>query len=154
MLRRVKLAASKLGLGEAVQWADAELAGYQPQDKIPDYRTIIGRVMVHSRFMGVYPLGGNAKLIDELSKVTLRQAISALEELAANGKDGLMVPVSREIVNLIDDENGGGNDADLNKHITQAAVIGIIDQVRNAVLDWAVALGSKLNQPLENRRVH
>lgn len=140
LLRRVRLAAGKLGLSDTVEWASAELSGYQPEDQIPAYRNIVGRVMVHSPYMGVYPLKGNAKIIDLLSQVTLRQAISTLEELATKGADGLMVPVSREVVNMIDEENGGGSDADLNKHITQAAVVGIIDQVRNAVLDWAVAL--------------
>lgn len=138
LLRRVKLAASKLGLGATVAWVDAELTGYKAVESVPEYRTLIGRVMVHSPYLGVYPLRGDSKIIGMLSRVSLIQPISSLEEMA-QGKDGLMVPVSRDVVNMIEEWSGGG-ECDINKHITQASVFGIIDQVRSSVLDWACAL--------------
>lgn len=51
LLRRVKLAATKLGLGVVEDWVEHELNGYK-DTPLPDYRIINGRPMFQRPLMG------------------------------------------------------------------------------------------------------
>ncbi|GFM27185.1 hypothetical protein [Novosphingobium sp. PY1] len=139
LLRRVKLAAVKLNLQDAIEWVDSELNGYVAVDSIPSYRHITGRVMVHDPYKGLYPLAGNSRIIDKLGKAPLRESISALEEVTSGENSDLMVPLPRGIVEKINNSNGGYH-CDINNHITKSSVVAVIDHVRNLVLEWSLAL--------------
>ncbi|MBA4043590.1 MAG: hypothetical protein C0471_04105 [Erythrobacter sp.] len=45
LLRKVKLAAVKLGLSDALLWVDEELNGYQDREELPDYRKTRGQTI-------------------------------------------------------------------------------------------------------------
>jgi hypothetical protein len=53
LLRRVKLAATKLGLGAVEDWVEQELKGYRTH--APDYRVVAGRPMARNPYRGWEP---------------------------------------------------------------------------------------------------
>jgi hypothetical protein len=53
LLRKVKLAAAKLGLGTIEDWVESELNGYD--GRVPDYRIVYGRPMFQNPVRGWEP---------------------------------------------------------------------------------------------------
>ncbi|HKD31041.1 MAG TPA: hypothetical protein VKC66_34680 [Xanthobacteraceae bacterium] len=84
LLRRVKLAAAKLGLGAVEDWVDQELQGYTSD--VPEYRVLQGQPMVRNPYSGWSPIGGSVK---GLSKRGNGQSIAEIEHLLANAAKGM-----------------------------------------------------------------
>jgi AbiTii len=45
LLRRVKVAVSKLDNKKVEEWVDKELKGYSPEDEVPEYRRSMGPLL-------------------------------------------------------------------------------------------------------------
>jgi hypothetical protein len=58
LLRRVKLAAAKLGLGQVENWVEQELNGYS--STLPEYRIMRGSPMAFNPYTGWQPLMGSS----------------------------------------------------------------------------------------------
>lgn len=139
LLRKVKVAAVKLRLGEVEAWVHAELNGYTGE--LPAYRVIYGHPEYLNPYNGWQPLvSRSARINDMLSRSEVRQSISSLEEIVRKSEDGILrmlfngdqlavlnemmsIPVGRAGLRV---SIGQGHD--------------IVEAVRNQVLDWALAL--------------
>src|SRR5215510_7491579 len=55
LLRKVKLAAAKLGLPTVEGWVDKELKGYSGGDEVPDYRKVTGTPVARGVIGGFEP---------------------------------------------------------------------------------------------------
>jgi hypothetical protein len=136
LLRRVKLAATKLGLGRVEDWVEMELNGYNGFP-VPEYRIVYGRPIARNPYTGWEPIGGSTK---NLSVRHIVQSIASLEELA-NAPEGASItfPFSDEVVQKLNDLNGvAGWLAVL--EVDRSTVVSILDRVRTLILDWALQL--------------
>jgi hypothetical protein len=137
LLRRVKLAATKLGLGAVEDWVEQELSGYKTA-QLPDYRIIHGRPVYNSPHEGGWrPLGGH---VEQLSIRHVGQSIASLEELAAAPKDATVhFPFSDSTIRKLNESNRTvGYVAVL--EVDRSAIVSILDRVRTLVLDWALKM--------------
>jgi len=140
LLRKVRLAAAKLQLDEAVDWVERELNGYESGRDVPDYRILHGGLFAHSRFHGQIPLSGDPETIMSLGTQHICESVASLEALAED-KDGgtLMIKLDERVTHRIHEANCGPRDP-IYVHLSPGAVVSIIDRVRNMILDWAVGL--------------
>ena len=138
LLRQVKIAAVKLGVGSVEGWVEHELNGYPTGAAIPDYRRMTGRPMVQNPYLGWLPIGGE---IADISRRPNGQSVAVLESLIKGHQKGgrLHWPYPDEISGAINKMNGTTGWA-CGLEIDQSQVIGILDRVRNLVLDWALNL--------------
>lgn len=152
ILRKAKILASLLGNDKLKRWADAELAGYKSVDDLPDYRKLTP--MNFGTFAGSF--GKMAKnlqipissLPSEVKKFALnldmRQGIKEIETLTAQTTaERFRVPWPAEAVLLARDHIPMSDDSVLVeawKPITESQLDGILDQVRNRLLDFLLEL--------------
>jgi hypothetical protein len=140
LLRKVKLVAVKLQLTDAVDWADAELKGYEGE--VPDYRIVYGQIKSFHPYHGWRTMRGDAEMIEKISQRHVGESISSLEALVSKVKDGsgtLYVSLPPAMINYINESNGVVY-TDVGVHIGENAFVSIIDRVRNTVFDWALDL--------------
>jgi hypothetical protein len=140
LLRKAKTIAVKLDLPELEKWVENELNGYQSGADVPDYRVIIGQVQGFNPFHGWRPVQFNDTVTEQ--KFTKRHIISQvaeLESLVAKSSDGqLQVSLSAEAQHSL--RNVTGFDFEFITAMSASDVVGILDSVRNALLDWALKL--------------
>lgn len=133
LLRRVKLAAAKLGLDAVETWVDHELNGYTGEP--PPYREMTGQPKAFNPYVGWVPVidtGGH------LSRRFTNQSVAELEDVIARD-GGIVMPFPPKMLHNLNEEN----DVEFSQyslHIDRSRVVRILDKVRNLVLDWAVAL--------------
>ena len=155
LLRRVKLAATKLGLGVVEDWVERELNGYPVKVEIPEHRSIYGRPMMQCPPHGWQQLGGH---IEDLSFKRLHNAIAELEQFAlAPASAKIEFPYPDKVVERLNKMNGTeGLLAQL--EVDPGAVRAVLDRVRNLVLDWALEMekagvvGTEFNFEPEDKR--
>lgn len=140
LLRKAKVAASKLNLGKIEDWVERELQGYGEAD-VPDYRRLRGQPRAFNPYHGWIPIILNSnELNDALADVKIKQSLASIEDLVAkSGSSFVEMPLP---ANLIRDINRGA-EVELGRmsiHLSVTQLQGVIDAVRNAVLDWSLAL--------------
>lgn len=140
ILRKVKTAAAKLGLGKVEDWVEHELNGFFNVD-VPAYRKLHGRPQAFNPYQGWIPIiMGSDRDNDLLAKVDLRQSLPSLEDLVVRSTAGFVEmqfppAVIRELNKGVDVELGR-----MSNHLSVTQVQGVIDAVRNLALDWALEL--------------
>jgi AbiTii len=137
LLRKVKLAAAKLQLAAVETWVEMELNGYGNLP-VPDYRKMIGQPKARNPFRGWIPISGEPEFMAMISEVAPKQSIASLEELTV-GKGQIHFPMSSALINTI---NQGSQIAlgEMSVFLDRTQIVGILDAVRNKVLDWSIEL--------------
>jgi len=140
LLRKVKLAAAKLQLPAVEEWVESELNGYIGQ--VPEYRRLKGEPRAFNPYRGWIPIGGDPKTVRMISKASTNQSIAAIEDLVASTEDGgyLHQALPPEVVNALNRSMEFGGFGQMSVMIGRAEMAGILDIVRNKVLDWAIEL--------------
>jgi len=133
LLRKVKLAASKLGVAQVEDWVEHELNGYT--ETVPDYRIVHGTPMAWCPYTGTQPILGG---VDWLSKKAVRESIASLEQCLVSGSKDLMISFPSSITKALDKANG--SHASYYLSISPNQLARIIDRVRTLILDWATKL--------------
>jgi AbiTii len=139
LLRRALVVARRLAVPELVDWINSELNGYKGE--VPAYRIIYGQLVAYNDVRGEHiPCTvGDDRTSEALRRHTERQSVSVLEGLidgsqtqlirsfSASVEKQLMESMSfvRMIPRLI---------------LTKPQVQGILDCVRNGILEWALDL--------------
>lgn len=135
------MVARKLSIPEFQEWISFELNGYGKDNKIPEYRVIRGEIKAWNPYYGYVPIIiQDPKMAGDLSQRPIGQAIGELESLTQNPKESpLQVKFSPSIEG---DLMRGMNDIPLQPklHVSPSEVYGILDAVRNTILDWALKL--------------
>jgi hypothetical protein len=150
LLRKALFVARKLKVKEFEQWITQELNGYVcPPKDIPDYRQIVGSIEWFNPVHGWLPAVIQEAELSELFKRTkLAEPITALLDLVEGDKGfGLAVQLNQNQQNLLSDlfkeplaEMGLYGGAQFKLKFGKSQAQGIIDTVRNIVLDWALKL--------------
>lgn len=143
LLRKALVVSKKLGINEIERWIQNELNGYTSNEEIPAYRKIRGEVKVWNPYRGWQPLNfGDAQQGEALSSRTIGQPVSELDVLHEGGlKGSLHIPFSQHTTNAL----MKGMDIPLQPslHVPHTEVVGILDAVRNNILQWALELEQK-----------
>jgi hypothetical protein len=138
LLRKAKVIAVKLGLDDFSAWIDKELAGYTDQDDIPAYRTISGEPKAFNPFQGWQPIIFQSSEHHGLfSKRPIAQPLAELEDLSKSGTQ-FQVPYSPEMQQHI--MEAIGHPLNVSMMVQRAAIIGILEAARNAILGWSLKL--------------
>lgn len=140
LLRKVRAAASKLNLPPTEKWVELELNGYE-NGELPEYRTLYGKPKALNPYNGWIPIiFDDDGLNQALATCSVRQSIASLEALLTGSESGhLQFPIPPPII------------MDINRamrvqfgtmcvHVSHSQVHGLLDAVRNLVLDWALKL--------------
>jgi len=140
LLRKAKTIAVKLDLPELGKWVQNELNGYQSGVDVPDYRVVIGQVQGFNPYHGWRPVHFNDTVTEQkFTKRHITSQVAELESLVAKSSDGqLQVPLSAEAQHLL--RKVTGFDFEFTTAMSSSDVVGILDAVRNALLDWSLKL--------------
>jgi hypothetical protein len=144
LLRKAVLVSKKLGITEIETWINQELSGYPAdEDAVPSYREVSGVIKVFNPYHGWQPLNfGNADLGEDLSKRKISQAIGELVTIAESEKSGnLQVPFSQHTKNALMKMMSVPLEPTL--LVSDAQIHGILEAVRNEILNWALDLETK-----------
>lgn len=137
--RRVKLAAAKLKLGDLEGWVDSELNGYSGE--LPPHRILHGQPAGYYPFHGWVPVQANeAPIAKILSTAMVGQGIGGLRDLISSSDGGLYhFPLPDELVIEIN-KLMRVETARMVVQIPRGGSVGILNFVRNKVLDWAIEM--------------
>jgi hypothetical protein len=142
LLRKALVVARKLRVTEIQQWLTNELNGYPVGATVPAYRTLRGELRAHNPYRGWVPLHmSNSEQAEALSKSSTSQPISELED-PVRGESGTIYvkfpkKTERNIMRRMD--------LPMEPAVLLAGsqIRGLLDTVRNIVLDWALDLEEK-----------
>jgi AbiTii len=135
LLRKVKVAATKLNLPPTERWVDRELSGYNNATALPAYRELIGHPRALNPYRGWIPiLLGNKELDQMLASCGVRESVASLECIAdqlqphlaalkAAGADGPLLDKSLGTIH----KQGTSSNPD------QSALRGALTDLRNAL---------------------
>ena len=145
LLRKALVISRKLGLGEFGTWLDRELNGYVGKDtEIPDYRELHGEPRFWNPDHGWMPItfGPKATEIAEiLSARTVNQRIAEIEDLVDRDDGSLTIPYTYTQQARIGEAIGWQSQSAM--FVPKTGLIGIIDAVRNIILNWTLELEEK-----------
>lgn len=120
-----------------------ELNGYDVVSEIPAYRKVRGAIKVWNPYHGWQPLNfEGSDMADKFSSREIGQAVGELDSLLENrGNGGLQVPFSQQAINYL--MNAMAVPLQPTLHIPHTEIVGILDAVRNNILNWSLELEQK-----------
>lgn len=142
LLRRARVASSKLGIRSAARWVEHEVNGYEdvaPKD-LPSYRVVYGHPQFFNPMRGWCPLLTHDEwLAGVMSTAYLFQPVGELERLARNEKDGLLrLTHDLKLNELITTQLGFAAQSAVT--FSRTSVWGFVERVRTLILDWSLEL--------------
>lgn len=165
-LRKAKMLARAIRLPEFREWVDFELNGYPEVEKVPSYRrfrpTNLGTFAgpfnsgVKNMVLPIYNLPPEIKELAE--NFIFFEGVGALEALAAQAPDSHQWKWPQEMVLLAQQAiklTGGMVLVDAHQPIPAHAISGVLDQVKNKLLDFVLDLQESniTSEDLNNRAV-
>lgn len=141
ILRKAKIVAVKLDLEEFSDWIEKELNGYNVSstEDLPKYRIVRGEPKAWNPYHGWQPiLFGDSKAGDIMSERGVMQPVGELDDLAKTDSSTFMIDYGTAAKKTIMDAIGF--QTDIKFMIGRSAVTGILEGVRNLILDWALKL--------------
>lgn len=143
VLRKAHLIAAKLGLTDFDKWILCELNGYDNDDTIPDYRIVKGQLKAHNSIHGWIPaVFHDAVTENKICNTKVNISLTEIIELCENGKE-IVSEFTGEALLYINSLF----DSEFPRHyavfIPCSAFKGIIEKVKNTVLEWTIKLESK-----------
>jgi hypothetical protein len=140
LLRKVKVAASKLNLPPTERWVDHELNGYE-KATLPAYRELSGSPKALKPYRGWIPiLFGNDELDAMLALCSVGESVASLESVIERSESSFVqFPIPPGMVVKINDlmDVSFGT---MSVHLSISQIHGLLDAVRNLVLEWALKL--------------
>ncbi len=141
LLRKAKIVAVKLDLKELGEWIEKELNGYKATSNsdLPEYRIIAGEPKAWNPYHGWQPiLFGNNEAGELMSKRGLTSPVGELDDLVKTNSDSFEISYSNAAKKSIMESIG--YETNITFMISRNAVTGILDAVRNRILDSALKL--------------
>lgn len=139
LLRHCLIIASKLKQSEFIEWINSELNGYDNNMILPKYRKIPVNVKFLNPQYGWCPyVITDEEAVKYLNELPLRVKISEIEELSKSNGDVIRIdaPVAfkKELLSTLE------FDSDISFEATRISTIGVIDAVKNYMLNWVLKL--------------
>ncbi len=140
-LRKAQVIASKLHLSDFDFWIKQELNGYKTADNTPEYRKIKGLLKAYNPYRGWMPaIVTNAELEKMFCVPIIRQPISELVQLTKSGESSFNLSFSGEQQVFLNQLFDNHFDTEFKLFIGSNHLIGIIDAVKNCLLEWTLKL--------------
>jgi hypothetical protein len=147
VLRKALVVATKLKIDQFKAWIESEMKGYDKTDEIPSYRKVKGSVKAWNPYHGWIPvIMEDPKVYDFISKRSIGQPISEIETLAFQKNEGgiLQVPLPHDwIMKLFSKSEEFRLGMVPTLIVDRSQLIGILDAVRNEILNWSLELESQ-----------
>lgn len=138
LLREAKVLVNDLGQTDFLSWINLELGGYKDNDLYPDLRSLRGQIKAWNPYRGWVPvLFKSSEIEKKLSTRNTRQSISEIEELLSDKSASYEMPYPASIANQILE---GDLKTKVSLFIDRSSLVGILNAVRNNLLDWAIEL--------------
>lgn len=143
LLRKALVVAKKLGLVEFEKWITFELNGYKRGDETPRYRKVSGEVRVFNPYNGLhipFLVTEDPKFAAFISSRPVGDAIGRIEGAIKNKttKGILALPFPKELeIRLMKSMEFPMRPM---LYLGESELHGIVDAVRNTVLEWAINL--------------
>lgn len=142
LLRKAKVVAVKLDLKDFLMWIENELNGYTTkiQGELPPYRMVSGETKGWNPYRGWIPvLFTDIESQRLLSSRGVSQPIGELDDIMKSpGEGSLMMDFNPEAKNAI--MKAIGSQTDIKFMLGRNSVAGILDAVKNTILDWSLKL--------------
>lgn len=148
LLRQCKILAARLGSAEFGAWVDNELSGYKSVDDLPDYRIFqvssegVFRGLLESERMDIPSFSVPEEYREKLSHSYIMESVASIEVLVEKLDEGLPVEFwNPDFVAWI----GKKIYRDMTcmkawKVIPQTALIAILDEIRNRILNFVLQI--------------
>jgi len=137
LLRHALVVARKLQDKDFEQWIKYELDGY-PEGPAPEHRFVTGEIKVLAPYKGWSPVIFPEDVQHILNKIPVSQKVSELESLLKEDGKTLKCDYRPEVESMI--RKITSSDLHFTLQTGKAAIEGILDCVRNKILDWAITL--------------
>jgi len=144
LLRKAVVVATKLKIDAFRIWAAKELGGYGEED-VPPYRYLQGQLKAHNPYHGWTPvIIEDSELAEKLSHRGAGQSIGELEDLYTRGPEAgstLQVPLPHKwLLQVFGNTEAFRLGMIPTLLIDRTAIYGVLDTVRNEVLQWSLQL--------------
>jgi hypothetical protein len=138
LLRKALLVAAKLEVPDLPNWIDRELSGYAPDDALPPYRLVRG--LVKGRVMGrwIAVQYSSNEMETEIAVRRIDGSVADIEGLLSR-EGSLKISFSAEAQRVLQGLFSEPR-AEFVSFVDQARLVAILDEIRNRVLRWAIAL--------------
>lgn len=147
VLRKTIVVATKLKVKDMKAWVESELKGYGTDEGVPSYRKVNGTLKAWNPYNGWIPvIVQHSEISELLSNRNIAQPISELESLVFHKDEGgdLQIQLPHDLLLKI-----FGNSEEFRLGmvptliVDKSQVVGILDAVRNEILNWSLELESK-----------
>jgi hypothetical protein len=141
LLRKAKVVATKLELKDFLAWIEKELNGYNAMGKedLPSYRIIQGETKAWNPYRGWIPIvASTPQWGDALSDRGVNQPVGELDDILKSDSNTLEMSYSSEGKMAI--AKSIGMQTDIKFFMGRSSVAGILEGVRNTILDWSLKL--------------
>jgi hypothetical protein len=140
LLRKVKVAAAKLALDDALAWVAGELNGYRAMADIPAYRKGAGTTFAWNPYHGWQPIQfGSHTTADLVARVLFHEPIGNYESLLETGVGPYFVDIPNEMLSALNETLSYAVPRIANQ-VGRGLIVRIVQHVRDLVLDWALEL--------------
>ena len=137
LLRKALVVAAKLDVTEIPEWINRELSGYRHGDTLPSYRTVHGAIKAKTLRGWITVMFPTNDLDESVSKKYVRKSIAEIEYLSKqNGS--LAVEFAPEQQQFL--QSLFRRETEFICFLDKKCMDGILDETRNQVLRWAIAL--------------
>jgi hypothetical protein len=138
LLRKALMVAAKLELSDVPEWINKELSGYEDANGVPEYRIIYGTVKALNPYRGWIPVQfPTTDLQEVVSKKHVTESVAQIEALIKT--DGTVaqkfLPEAQRVL-----QDMCQQDMEFTCVLEKSRLDGILDEIRNQVLRWAIAL--------------
>ena len=140
LVRMARVVARKLQLSDFERWTELELSGYG-QETLPEYRIVQAEVKAHNPYHGWIPVVFESSATAEAaSEAPCNNPIGELQFIVTDRKHSgyLHQPFSDDITRTL--MQNSGVRLVPTRLIGLSRIVGILDAVRNMVLNWALEL--------------
>ena len=159
LLRKAHAIATKLSLGSFDNWCQKELKGYyENESNKPEYRFISVSVRALNPYRGYIPVvTDDNELMEVLTRPFIQEPIDQIESMANSEKDSLTFSLVPRMQKLLMESSG--LNFEVKAFADRAQMVGILQAVRNIVLDWTLqlerdgVLGDDLQFTVEERNI-
>ncbi|MDZ4686042.1 MAG: hypothetical protein SH850_13320 [Planctomycetaceae bacterium] len=142
LLRKALIVATKLQINDFKAWIDHELTGYPSESDVPKYRVIQATLRVMNPVTGMQmPVFFEAaKDEDELSHFMAIQSVGEIQSLVSSGAKHLQSPFTSRQKQLLLQQMATPIPMECLRIVSASLLVGILNAVRNTVLDWSLRL--------------
>ncbi len=149
LLKITKTLIDELDQTDVPLWITLELEGYKKHDKCPDYRKLRGQMKGWNPYYGWVPvIHKNTEIEKKLCTRSTSQSVREIEELLADKSSSYEMPYPASVADQVLE---GDFKTKLSLFTDRSSLVGILEAVRNRLLDWAINMKKNKQSFDENK---